>query len=125
MIVDSSYNLLDAYCVHLFPELLDEFEENELMDASSVGSYIFHEDFLNMLVGIRRADEAFLDRVCDYIENLASNKNKYFVDLAEIGVLEGLVDSGVVEIARHLGPESRRLVTSIAQRLNFDLSKWL
>lgn len=122
--MDESFNLVDRYCLSIFPEMLEHFSEEELRIASSTGSYIFHEDYFVKFIGASLDDDALLARVAAYLEYLAENKNNYLVDLAEIGILESVISKDFHQLAPHLRPCSRKLVQSVLAHCNVAPALW-
>lgn len=122
--MDESFNLVDRYCLSLFPEMLEYFSEAELRIASGTGSYIFHEDYFVKFIGTSLDDDAILARVAEYVEYLAENKNTYLVDLAEIGILESVISKGFHQLAPHVKSASKKLVQSVLAHCNVAPALW-
>lgn len=99
-------------CITKFPELLDSFPADELSEKAQFGSYPFHEDIFNEFVQMNRHSKELLKRVGEYIEELMDSSNRDDVNLAEIGLLEGLFDRNVFEIKDFLGVKSEAYVVS-------------
>jgi len=55
----------DMDCVKAFPELLQQFTEDELRSASAIGTYIFHEDYFAEFITRWSSNEAMLRRIAD------------------------------------------------------------
>jgi len=111
----------------LFPEILDFARKSELLEASSIGPYIFHEDFFVPFILAEPRGPDFLSRVGKYIEYLIANENRHLRDLGEIGVVQCLIHKGFSEIVPFWGIETEKIL--ILNRLNlgypvFDLNIW-
>jgi len=115
----------DAHCLSVFPELLEQFSESELRSASVLGTYIFHEDYFAKFIASRSSNEVMLRRFSDYIEYLASNEDYSLRDLAEVGILEGLVSKQDHRVAPFLGPASSELVARVLSHFDVDPKPWL
>lgn len=118
-------NIIDSYCLTEFPELLEIFSREELEEASSLGSYIFHEDYLNRVIVMNRSSASFLKRVADYIEYLASSKNKEMNYLAQIGIVEALINEKIIEAAEFFGESTKLLLFECKKTTKFQMSDWL
>ncbi len=119
------FNPVDAHCLSVFPELLGQFSEDELSSASSIGSYIFHEDYFVKFVASQASNELFLRRVAGYIEFLASHEYFYQRELAEVGILESLICREDHRIAPFLGPAARAAVARVLPHFDVDPKPWL
>ena len=118
------FNPIDAHCLSAFPELLEQFSEAELRSASSIGSYIFHEDYFMKFVETQSNNELLLRRVATYIEYLASHENQYQRDLVEVGILERLVSEQDHRIAPFLGPAGAAAVIRVLPNFYWDPEPW-
>lgn len=118
-------NLVDLYCLELFPEILSKYSKKDLEAASIFGSYIFHEDFFVPFIAGKNSSTEQLARAGAYIEYLSGNENRYLRNLAEIGILSSLIDRGFVEIVPHLGSHAKRLIEQISSRMTFDREIWI
>ncbi len=117
-------NLVDLHCLELFPEMKEQFQALDLERASDEGSYIFHEDYF-LRFALDQNENKMLKRIADYIEELACSENKQIRNLAQIGVLEGMINSNFTKIAKHLGQNSKSMVGLAEKRLMFKKSDWL
>jgi hypothetical protein len=115
----------DAYCLELFPELLEQFSADELRSASTVGTYIFHEDYFAEFIAARSSNEAILRRIANYIEHLAGADDPALRTLAEVAILEGLVSRQDHRVAPLLGPASRDALARVLPRFSVDAKPWL
>ena len=96
--------LLDA-----FPELTEEFEEyTSWQDGMETGCFVTYEDLLlplarNALEGL---DEALLIRLGTFIEQLMTSGDDRAINVATVGLIEGLKAYGNPLIRAYLGPVS-------------------
>ena len=114
-----------AACLKAFPEILDHYSENELADSASLGAYIFFEDYFNEFVSAHRNSEVFFRRVAVFIEDMAGSTDNDLRNLAEIGILEGMVNRKVIGISKFLGPNSKHLIREASDRTKIDPKIWL
>lgn len=117
-------NLVDRYCLDIFPEILNFHSIKELEEASSIGSYIFHEDYFVKFLVASSGDVDLLKRAGNYIEYLAANENKHLRDLANVGVLSSLVNQHFYEIAPYFKLETKKLMKEVARHTRVDGKKW-
>ncbi len=92
-----------------FPELRGKFEEyTSWQDGMGTGCFLTYEDLLLPLA--RRAldnrDEEFLSRLESFIEGLMTSGDDYAVNVATVGLIEGLKAYGDPLIRSYLGPVS-------------------
>ncbi len=123
-------NITDRYCLDLFPELLELYGIDALEQASSLGSYVFHEDFFNEFLIKRSDSDDIMFRGAKYIAYLFADENTYLNDLAQIGILEGLINCKFSRIAPFLErtvPRStyKMVVMEARTRIRFDIAEWL
>ncbi len=112
-------------CLRKFPEISDHFSDEELRGATALGNYIFFEDYFNEFVAVHGRSEHFFQRVAAFVEKLAGSTDPEVQALAEIGLLEGLVNRQVLGVADHLGEHARRLLKDASRRTRFDEKIWL
>jgi len=105
--------------------MLAHFPESELLSASVLGTYIFHEDYFIPFVLGRSSDEMMMQRVATYIEFLASSEDQSLHNLAEIGILEALVSRQDSSVAVFLGPQSKALLVRVLPHFDVDPKPWL
>ena len=115
----------DMDCVKAFPELLQQFTEDELRSASAIGTYIFHEDYFAEFITRWSSNEAMLRRIADYVESLASSDDEEQRNLAEIGILESLISKKDHRIVPFLGPAGVALVDRVLLHFDVDPKPWL
>lgn len=118
-------NLTDKYCMECFPELEQKYGIDVLYEASSYGSYVFHEDYFNFWVSEDVKSNQDLKRVANYIEYLASSPNHHLQNLAQIAIIEGLINLNFIAIAPFLKKHSKQLVLKAKNTTNFDEKIWL
>jgi len=94
-------------CVAKFPEILEQFPQDEIRESAESGSYPFHEDTFNVFVQMNRSDPRVLSRAGSYIGELLASENQDDVNLAKIGIIEGLMDKKVSEIIPFLSAEAK------------------
>jgi hypothetical protein len=114
----------DAHCLSLFPELLQQFSEDELRHASAIGTYIFHEDYFSRFIEGQAGNELMLRRIAKYVEQLASSHDVALQNLAEIGILEGLVSKKDYSLAPYVGPASTELLAKVLSHFDVDPTPW-
>ena len=114
----------DADCLKAFPEMLETYSEATLLNAIEIGSYIFFEDFFNAFIELHKSDISLLKRAGVFIENMARSQNDQIHNLVEIGILSGLVNREVTEIATFLGPKSRSLLNKANHHTKIDRKAW-
>ncbi len=115
----------DAHCLSLFPELLQQFSEDELRRASATGTYIFHEDYFARFIENQARNELMLRRIAKYVEQLASSHDVSLQNLAEIGILEGVVSKNDHSLAPYVGPASAELLARVLLHFDVDPKLWL
>ena len=109
-------NLVDKFCCDLFPEMLAEYSTPDLELASASGSYVFHEDYLVDFV-CRQKDPELVARVVDYILYLRDDRNPYLRDLAQLGVVEGIINAQADQYVRPLIESVPEMVQAAGSRL--------
>ncbi|MDO6590696.1 hypothetical protein DS901_05435 [Loktanella sp. D2R18] len=114
-----------SQCLGAFPEIEEFYSREEFLAATSFGNYVFFEDYFTEFVEEYGKSEYFFQRVGMFIETMATSKNVDTRNLAEIGVLEGLVNRRVDGVAAFLGQHSNKLLMNAFQRTKFDKEVWL
>jgi hypothetical protein len=122
--MSEAFHPYDVGCMNAFPELLQQFAEAELRSASSIGTYIFHEDYFAQFIERWASDEAMLRRIANYVESLASSEDQEQRNLAEIGILERLVSKEDHRIAPFLGPAAAASVDRVLRHFSVDPQPW-
>jgi len=122
--VDELTEELDNQCLKAFPEMLEEYEREALKNASSIGRYIFFEDYFNEFVEKHQGSEIMLIRAAKFIESLARSHNENVKNLVEIGILSGLVNRQVDGIAKFLGSQSKELLGQATRHTKIDRHVW-
>ncbi len=117
-------NMINKYCMECFPELVEKYGYDTLSEASSLGTYVFHEDYFNLWVIEDVSSDCDLSRVADYIEHLASSSNVDLQNLAQIGIIEGLMNFHFEKIASYLQKNSRKLLIESEQTTHFNKNVW-
>lgn len=100
---------LNGLLLESFPELTDKFEEyTSWQDGMETGCFLTYEDLLLPLA--RRAldnhDEAFLTRLGAFVERLMTSGDGHAVNVATVGLIEGLKAYGNQLVRSYLGPVS-------------------
>ena len=100
---------LNGILLEVFPELKEQFAEYvSWQDGMETGCFLTYEDLLLPLA--RRAlderDEPSLTRLGDFIEQLMTSGDGYAVNVATVGLIEGLKAFGNPLIRSFLGPVS-------------------
>jgi hypothetical protein len=122
--MSEAFHPYDMACMEAFPELLQQFAEDELRAASAIGTYIFHEDYFAEFISRWSSNEVMLRRIADYVEFLASSEDKERRNLAEIGILEGLISKQDHRIAPFLGTAGAALVDRVLPNFGVDPKPW-
>lgn len=117
-------NLTDAYCLDLFPELKRRWPSKELLEASDVGSYIFHEDFFLKWMCSEERSSSEMKRICEYLEYLANSPNPHLNDLLEIGILRGVISNHAKRISAFFGPSTRTIFKEAIQETKSNINEW-
>ena len=92
-----------------FPELKEKFEEyTSWQDGMETGCFLTYEDLLLPIArhALDENDEAFLDRLGALIERLMTSGDDYAINVATVGLIEGLKAYGNTIIRDYLGPVS-------------------
>lgn len=100
---------LNGLLLESFPELTEKFEEyTSWQDGMETGCFLTYEDLLLPLA--RRAldshNEAFLTRLGIFVEQLMTSGDGHAVNVATVGLIEGLKAYGNLLIRSYLGPIS-------------------
>lgn len=100
---------LNGLLIASFPELEEEFREyTSWQNGPDTGCFLVFEDLL--LPRIRHAlgegDDAFLKKTGEFLEGILTSGDPYAVNVATVGVLEGLKADGQASVRRYLGPQS-------------------
>ena len=117
---------LNNFCLEKFPELEAVYSRERLRDAAELGAYILHEDFLlQWAISVERSRED-LKRISGYIEVLAASEHFEIRNLAQIALLEGLVNNDTVAIAPLLGDRAKAILEEeVVKNIKFDQKSWL
>ena len=121
---DNIYNLNDAYCVKMFPELVDRFGESALKRASSFGEYVFHEDYFIKFLIENENNLDVIKRGADYIEYLCRSENTLLQNLAKIGLIDSLISKEFTKISEFLGSQSRQTLGESLEHFDVDHQAW-
>ena len=100
---------LNTLLLEGFPELTERFEEyTSWQDGMETGCFVTYEDLLLPLAyrALDNRDEALLTRIGTFIEQLMTSGDAYAVNLATVGLIEGLKAYGNSLIRSFLGPVS-------------------
>lgn len=100
---------LNKLLLETFPELAGEFEEyTSWQDGMETGCFLTYEDLLLPIArhALNERDEAFLDRLGTFIERLMTSGDALAVNVATVGLIEGLKAYGNTLIRAFLGPVS-------------------
>ena len=100
---------LNRLLLAVFPELKEKFEEyTSWQDGMETGCFLTYEDLLLPIArhALDENDEAFLDRLGALIERLMTSGDDYAINVATVGLIEGLKAYGNTIIRVFLGPVS-------------------
>ena len=100
---------LNSCMLSNFPELVGAFEKyTSWQDGMHTGCFLTFEDILLPFAidAIRAKDELLLTRIGAFIEELMTSGDDYSVNVATVGLLEGLKASGECPTCDFLGPAS-------------------
>lgn len=100
---------LNTLLLQTFPELAGQFEEyTSWQDGMETGCFLTYEDLLLPLSrqALDEHDEALLERLGTFIEHLMTSGDEYAVNVATVGLIEGLKAYGNTLIRTFLGPVS-------------------
>lgn len=100
---------LNKLLLETFPELSKQFEEHtSWQDGMETGCFVTYEDLLLPLArhALDDHDETLLTRLGIFIEQLMTSGDAYAVNLATVGLIEGLRAYGNSPIRSFLGPVS-------------------
>ena len=108
---------LNKLLLEAFPELADKFEDyTSWQDGMETGCFLTYEDLL--LPAVREAldakDDEKLARIGSFIEKLMTLGDDYAVNVATVGLLEGLKADGNDTIRQYLGTTSLTEYDSMA-----------
>jgi hypothetical protein len=102
---------LNELLLERFPELEQRFEEyTSWQDGMATGCFLTYEDLLLPLAlqALDRGDKAFLQRLGSFVEELMTSGDGLAVNVATVGLIEGLKAHGNDLIRSFLGPNSLR-----------------
>lgn len=100
---------LNKLLLEAFPELADKFEEyTSWQDGMETGCFLTYEDLLLPVAreALDAKDEERLVRIGSFIEKLMNLGDDYAVNVATVGLLEGLKADGNDMIRKYLGTTS-------------------
>ena len=100
---------LNTLLLQTFPELTGQFEEyTSWQDGMETGCFLTYEDLLLPIArhALDEHDEAFLARLGAFIERLMTSGDDRTVNVATVGLIEGLKAYGNTLIRAFLGPVS-------------------
>ena len=100
---------LNKLLLETFPELAEQFKEHtSWQDGMETGCFVTYEDLLLPLArhALDDHDETLLTRLGVFIEQLMTSGDAYAVNLATVGLIEGLKAYGNSPIRSFLGPVS-------------------
>ena len=100
---------LNKLLLETFPELADRFNEyTSWQDGMETGCFLTFEDLLLPLAyrALDNHDRTFLTRLGAFIEQLMTSDDVYDVNVATVGLIEGLKAHGNPLIRSYLGPVS-------------------
>ncbi|SEH69962.1 MULTISPECIES: DUF7674 family protein [Atopobiaceae] len=100
---------LNTLLLERFPELTGQFEEyTSWQDGIETGCFLTFEDLLLPLArqALNAHDKDFLARMGDFIEELMTSDDEHAVNVATVGLIEGLKAYGNPLIRSFLGPVS-------------------
>ena len=108
---------LNRLLLEAFPELADEFEEyTSWHDGMDTGCFLTYEDLLLPFArdALDAKDDVKLTRIGTFIEKLVTLGDDYAVNVATVGLLEGLKADGNDTIRQYLGTTSLAEYDSMA-----------
>ena len=100
---------LNSCMLTRFPELEEAFERyTSWQDGMHTGCFLTFEDLLLPLAieAVRDKNKPLLTRIGSFIEELMTSGDDYSVNVATVGMLEGLKASGGCPADDFLGPTS-------------------
>ena len=100
---------LNKLLLEAFPELAEKFEEyTSWQDGVETGCFLTYEDLLLPLArqALDKRDEAFLARLGAFVERLMTSGDVRAINVATVGLIEGLRAYGNPLIRSFLGPVS-------------------
>lgn len=100
---------LNKLLLEAFPELGDKFEDyTSWQDGMETGCFLTYEDLLLPVAreALNAKDEEKLARIGSFIEELMILGDDYAVNVATVGLLEGLKADGNDTIRQYLGTAS-------------------
>ena len=100
---------LNGLLLESFPELIDKFKEyTSWQDGMETGCFLTYEDLLLPLArhALDNHDEAFLTRLGAFVERLMTSGDDHAVNVATVGLIEGLKAYGSLLVRSYLGPVS-------------------
>lgn len=103
---------LNLLLLKRFPELTRQFEEyTSWQDGIATGCFVTYEDLLLPLArqALDAHDGNFLTRLGDFIEELMNSGDEHAVNVATVGLIEGLKAYGNLLIRSFLGPTSLKV----------------
>ncbi len=92
-----------------FPELKGKFEDyTSWQDGMETGCFLTYEDLLLPLAyrALDNHDETFLTRLGTFVEHLMTSGNAHAINVATVGLIEGLKAHGNPLVRSYLGPVS-------------------
>ena len=108
---------LNRLLLEAFPELADEFVEyTSWQDGMETGCFLTYEDLLLPFArdALDAQDDVKLTRIGTFIEKLVTLGDDYAVNVATVGLLEGLKADGNDTIRQYLGTTSLAEYDSMA-----------
>jgi len=108
---------LNKLLLEAFPELANKFEEyTSWQDGMETGCFLTYEDLLLPFTrdALDAKDDVKLTRIGTFIEKLMTLGDDYAVNVATVGLLEGLKADGNDTIRQYLGTTSLAEYDSMA-----------
>lgn len=102
---------LNKLLLERFPELGEQFGEyTSWQDGMATGCFLTYEDLLLPLAlqAIDCGDEAFLQCLGGFVEELMTSGDELAVNVSTVGLIEGLKAHGNERVQSFLGPNSLR-----------------
>ena len=114
---------LNELAIDIVPEVSLDYDDDQLSHADAIGVYVFYEDFLMNAVLKRSEDDDTVKRIAKLV-NILSESDEYSRNLAQVAILERLIEDEFTSVNDHLQDSARALVKNISEYMAVDLSKW-
>ena len=107
----------------MVPEVSLDYDDDQLRHADAIGVYVYYEDFLMNAVLKRSEDNDTVKKIAKLV-NILSESDEYSRNLAQVAILERLIEGEFTSVNDHLQDSARALVKNISEYMAVDLSKW-